>query len=83
MRYAPAAPRPERGLSALVWRVRHGIRRGLRSSSDRRRATSKVVAMGSQYFDVEPSTPLETGLSKTIAYFEEVLRRHSRHGAAA
>ena len=32
----------------------------------------------------QPATPLEKGLSKTIAYFEEVLRRlQFRHDAGA
>lgn len=31
----------------------------------------------------ESPTSLDKGLSKTIAYFKQVLQRHSRHGAGA
>ena len=41
------------------------------------------IALARQVLGWEPNTPLEKGLPKTIAYFEEVLRRHSRNDADA
>jgi UDP-glucuronate decarboxylase len=51
--------------------------------SDDPRQRQPDIALARRALGWEPATPLETGLSKTIAYFEEVLRGHSGHGAGA
>jgi UDP-glucuronate decarboxylase len=51
--------------------------------SDDPRQRQPDIALAREVLGWEPATPLTQGLSKTIAYFEEVLRRHSRHDAGA
>jgi UDP-glucuronate decarboxylase len=51
--------------------------------SDDPRQRQPDIALARKALGWEPATSLDAGLSKTIAYFEEVLRRHSRPNAAA
>ena len=48
--------------------------------SDDPRQRRPDVALACRALGWEPATSLEQGLAKTIAYFEQVLRRGSRHG---
>ena len=49
--------------------------------SDDPRQRQPEVTLARQALGWQPATSLEEGLPKTIAYFEEVLRRHSRQEA--
>jgi UDP-glucuronate decarboxylase len=49
--------------------------------SDDPRQRQPDIALARRALGWEPATPLEEGLAKTIAYFEQVLRRGSSHGA--
>jgi len=51
--------------------------------SDDPRQRQPDIALARQRLGLRPTTPLEKGLSKTIACFDEVLRCHSRHDAGA
>ena len=51
--------------------------------SDDPRQRQPDIALAREVLGWEPATSLAQGLSKTIAYFEEVLRRHSCHDAGA
>ena len=51
--------------------------------SDDPRQRRPDIALAREKLGWEPTTTLENGLSKTIAYFEELLRRHPRHVASA
>jgi UDP-glucuronate decarboxylase len=39
------------------------------------------IALARKTLDWEPRTPLAEGLPRTIAYFEDLLRRHGRRAA--
>jgi UDP-glucuronate decarboxylase len=56
------------------------VHKPLPSDDPRQRRPDIALARGALGW--EPATTLEQGLAKTIAYFEEVLRRGFRHGAA-
>ena len=51
--------------------------------SDDPRQRQPEVTLARQALGWQPATSLEEGIHKTIAYFEEVLRRHSRDEAGA
>jgi len=51
--------------------------------SDDFRQDRPRIAVSRRILDGTPATPIEEGLSKTIAYFERVLRLQSRHDANA
>jgi len=51
--------------------------------SDDPRQRQPDIGLARRVLGWEPATSLEAGLSRTVAYFDEVLRGRSRHGAGA